>query len=153
MATTIPRFGITLAFIVASVTGLPARAADTGPIEPLLNDMVVAANAHDAQRFMAFYDHSPALTVTFDDMTIQGWQPLLDQQVQWWDNGKSTAVYTNVSAPRITVISDTVIASLQTLKVIPPGVVGKEARLTITSIWKKRPEGWRIVVAHESLTR
>jgi ketosteroid isomerase-like protein len=153
MISKILRCGAIVAFAASAVAGPSAFAADTGPIEPLLDEMLRAANAHDAKRFMAVYDRSPSLTVTFDDMTIQGWDPLLRQQIQWWDNGKATAVYSNVSAPRITVISDTVVATLQSLKVSPgPDVAGKEAKLTVTSIWKKLPEGWRIVIAHESLT-
>jgi len=153
MITRILRYGAIVAFATSAVAGSSASAADIGQIKPLLDEMLRAANVHDARRFMAVYDRSASLTVTFDDMTIQGWDPLLRQQMQWWDDGKATAVYSNVSAPLITAISDTVVVTLQSLKVSPgPDVVDKDAKLTVTSVWKKLPEGWRIVVAHESLT-
>jgi ketosteroid isomerase-like protein len=57
------------------------------------------------------------------------------------------------SAPEITEISADVIATLQSMEVTSTGPDGKQAsaQVVATSVWKKLPEGWRIVLAHESL--
>ena len=122
-------------------------------LNPLLEEMLVAANAHDADRFMAFYAPGESLIVTFDDMTMRGWKAVRDQQFEWWDGGKSDAVYSLRSAPEITLISPDVAATLQSMEVSSTGPNGAKSTVLVvaTSIWKKLPEGWRIVLAHESL--
>jgi len=119
----------------------------------LMNEMVEAANAHDTDRFMALYERSPALLLTFDDQTLVGWQAVRDQQLQWWNDGATDAVYRLRTEPKITIISPDVAATVQSLEVAATGPDGKKGtvRVIATSIWKKRPEGWRIVLAHESL--
>lgn len=122
-------------------------------LKPLLNEMLDAANAHDTDRFMSVYAHSDALVVTFDDLTMRGWQAVRDQQLQWWDRGNSDAAYRLRSAPEIRVIAPDVVSTLQSMEVastLPDGRKGT-ALVVATSIWRKLPEGWRIVVAHESL--
>jgi ketosteroid isomerase-like protein len=131
----------------------PVPATVQEQLKPLLAEMMLAANAHDADRFMAAYAHDEKLVVTFDDMTMHGWQVVRDQQLQWWDNGKSNAIYSQSAAPEITVISATVLSTLQSMTVTStaPDGTKRNAKVVATSIWKKLPEGWRIVVAHESL--
>ena len=122
-------------------------------LRSLLGEMIQAANAHDTDRFMSVYVHSPSLIVTFDDLTMRGWQAVRDQQLQWWNNGKTDAVYRLRSAPEITAISPEVVATLQSMDVTSTGPGGAKATVHVvaTSIWRKLPEGWRIVLAHESL--
>lgn len=122
-------------------------------LQPLLDEMLLAANAHDTDRFMALYDNSPALVLTFDDTTLRGWQAIRDQQLEWWNGGTSDAVYRLRSAPQVTVIDADVVATLQDMDVTATGPDGKSGtvRVVATSIWKKLPEGWRIVLAHESM--
>ena len=140
---------------------LSVGAADASPPAPpaqeqvraLLGEMLLSANAHDTDRFMAVYSQSPSLRVTFDDLTLHGWQAVRDQQLEWWDDGKSDAVYRLRSEPEISQISPDVIATLQSIEVTSTAPSGAKATLQVvaTSIWKKLPEGWRIVLAHESL--
>ena len=151
------RLQAVLFFVLAPYMG--AAFCDTpGPsvqdqLRPLLDEMIQAANAHDTDRFMSVYVHSPTLIVTFDDLTMHGWQTVRDQQLQWWNNGNSDAVYRLRSAPEITVISPDVVATLQSMDVSSTGPSGAKASMLVvaTSVWKKLPEGWRIVLAHESL--
>ncbi|MCR6702684.1 MAG: nuclear transport factor 2 family protein [Dokdonella sp.] len=136
-----------------------AAAAGPSPSSPeqqlrlLMDEMLAAANAHDTDRFMAVYERSPTLMLTFDDQTLVGWQAVRDQQLQWWNGGETDAVYRLRGEPKITVISPDVVATLQSLEVEATGPDGKKGTVKVmaTSIWKKRPEGWRIVLAHESL--
>lgn len=152
---------ITLHVLLLLVTLLGwgnARADNTPPtvqaqLTPLLDEMLAAANAHDTDRFMALYARSDGLVVQFDDQTMRGWQTVRDQQFEWWDGGKSDAVYRMRSAPEITVIAPDVVSTLQSMEVastLPDGTKGNVV-VVATSIWRKLPEGWRIVVAHESL--
>lgn len=143
-----------VAFVpVAQASPKEASPSIEAQLTPLLNEMLSAANAHDTDRFMAVYAHSPSLMVTFDDQTMRGWQTVRDQQFQWWDGGKSDAVYRLRSAPEITVIATDVVGTLQSMEVSGTGPSGTKGTVVVvaTSIWRKLPEGWRIVVAHESL--
>jgi ketosteroid isomerase-like protein len=137
----------------STVFAAPPPVSVKEQLQPLLAEMLLAANAHDTDRFMAAYAHNQMLIVTFDDTTIHGWQAVRDQQLQWWDNGRSTGIYTENSAPEVAVINDTVVSTLQSMTVTDtaPDGAKRTARLVATSVWKKLPEGWPIVVAHESL--
>lgn len=135
-----------------------ARADDAAPsvqaqLVPLLDELLSAANAHDTDRFMALYVRGDALVVQFDDQTLRGWQTVRDQQDEWWAGGTSDAVYRYLAVPIITVIAPDVVSTLQSMEVastMPDGKKGN-VRVVATSVWRKLPEGWRIVVAHESL--
>ena len=133
----------------------PAARQEGKQVRALLNEMLDAANAHDTDRFMSVYARSPSLKVTFDGVTMRGWQTVRDEQLQWWDDGKSDAVYRMRAAPEITEISQDVTATLQSMEVTSTGSNGMKTTVQVvaTSIWKKLPEGWRIVLAHESLVQ
>ena len=78
------------------VTGL-ARAQSTSltadQLLPLLNEQMLAANAHDTDRFLATYVHSPDLVFIANGQIIRGWDSLHEQQLKWWKDGKSDVVY------------------------------------------------------------
>ena len=127
--------------------------ADDAPIRDAMTKMYQAADDGDADRFMDWYAHSPALIVTFDGQSMRGWQPNLEQQRRWWSNKPPSVVYTDEHQPEITLQSPDVATSLQWLLVGDPHSAGKPRRLVITSVRKKLPEGWRIIVAHKSLVQ
>lgn len=112
--------------------------------------MTRAADALDADRFMAWYWNSPSLAITFDGETLRGWAPILDQQRRWWSDQAGGASFAEERPPEITLQGPGVATSIQWMTVSGP-TARKPARLVITSVWMKRPEGWRIVLAHESL--
>ena len=147
-----------LLLVVALLAPAHAGADDAPPsvqaqLAPLLDEMLAAANAHDTDRFMAVYARSDDLVVQFDDQTLRGWQTVRDQQDEWWAGGTSDAVYRYRSAPEITVIAPDVVSTLQSMDVASTMPDGKKGSVLVvaTSVWRKLPEGWRIVVAHESL--
>ena len=142
-----------VSFLVLGRTSAEAAPSIQAQLTPLLNEMLAAANAHDTDRFMAMYARSNELVVTFDDQTMRGWQTVRDQQFEWWDGGNSDAAYRLRSAPEITVITPDVVSTLQSMEVASTLPDGKKGSVLVvaTSIWRKLPEGWRIVVAHESL--
>ncbi len=101
---------------------------------------------------MSHYLRSPSLVVVFDDAATYGWQAVHDQQLRWWDNGKSRAVYRLRSPPEITVIGEDLATTSQALAVTETLADGNNrgANLVVTSVWKKVPTGWHIVQEHES---
>ena len=75
------------------VTGL-ARAQSTsliaGQILPLPREQLLAANAHDTDRFLATYLHSPELIFIANGQIFRGWDNLRDQQLNWRKTARTT---------------------------------------------------------------
>lgn len=148
------RFGCMLISFFLTTIGLAAEPAPSD-VKQQLDGMLVAANAHDADRFMAAYAHTPDLVVVFDDMKISGWQPVRDQQEKWWDGGKTDVVYSLRSPAEVTQVDKDVIVTFQRLASTRTDSDGakKTVNLNATSVWRKGTGGWKIVVAHESFVR
>ncbi len=124
-------------------------------IQPLMDAMAVAANAHDTDAYMAFYQHSPSLIFAIDGRIIRGWDALHAQQLIWWKNGKSDVVYTPSVAPEFEVLTPDLVVSTQMLssrRTAPDGKIST-GTFVVTSVWKRLPQGWRIVYGHESWAR
>jgi ketosteroid isomerase-like protein len=120
-------------------------------VQRAISKMNVAAAQLDADQFMAWYWNSPALTITFDGQTMRGWQHILDEQRKWWSDKNSGIKFAEQRPPEITPQRPDLVTSIQWMTVAAENSK-KPSQLVITSVWKKRPEGWRIVLAHESLT-
>lgn len=150
------------ACLLAAVTLLPgvvrAQSAATSPrrqIQPLLDAMEVAARTHDTDRFLAPYLHDSTLVLVFNGVATKGFDQVRALQLKWWNNGKSDVVYRKrgptgfeVLTPGIVVATDTMSSS----RTDSAGVV-HGGDFAVTMVWQKRPEGWRIVYAHESTVR
>lgn len=126
-----------------------ARAA----IAPQLQEMLAAANAHDTDRHLALYLHSPALVFVANDQEIHGWDAVHAQQLKWWQNGKSDAVYTVLGTPEYMMPARDVVVQTYFLDShrAGAGAEARGARLSVTDVWQRQPEGWRIIYAHESV--
>jgi SnoaL-like domain len=146
-----------LAFVVVVMTGFSVRAeaqtkSPQEKIQPLLDEMQLAANAHDTDRFLALLQRGPGLTFVFNGTVIQGWDTLRENQLKWWLNGKSDVVYTLKGKSEFQVLSPTIVAVTQletSTRTLPSGETGKND-FAISMIWQKLPEGWRVVYDHES---
>ncbi|MGH8401281.1 MAG: YybH family protein [Gammaproteobacteria bacterium] len=124
-------------------------------IRPLLNEMASAAKAHDTDRFMAVYSHQPTLVFVFDGKVIHGWDSLRKQQLEWWRNGKSDVIYTQQGQTGFKQLDASVVVTTQSLtsrRTSPDGKVSTGS-FTVTDVWQRLPQGWRIVYAHESWVR
>jgi ketosteroid isomerase-like protein len=121
-------------------------------IEPMLGELMLAANAHDTERFLAMYLRQPALVFVFNGIVINGWDDLKAQQLKWWNNGKSDVVYDQAVAPEFMVLSPgiAVVTSQMASRRAVPGGAASSGKFTVMMVWQKRAEGWRIVQAHES---
>lgn len=147
-------------FILVPLTALAGTASDElaaarAQIMPLFESMEAAANAHDSEKHVSFYAHEANLLFVMNDQAIIGWDALLKQQRMWWHDGKSDAHYTLAGKPDFRLFAPGLVMQtyfLESTRSMPDGGVSK-ARFGISAVWKKRPEGWRIIYAHESMVR
>jgi uncharacterized protein (TIGR02246 family) len=144
-------FGASL-LIAGAAAAQSAPASPRRQVEPLLEAMMVAANAHDTDRFLASYLHDSTLVMVFNGAVISGFDSVRTLQLKWWNNGRSDVAYTRRAPARFRVLSpDAVVVTdaLRSQRTDSAGVV-THADFAATSIWQKRPEGWRVVAVHES---
>jgi ketosteroid isomerase-like protein len=121
-------------------------------ITPLFAEMQAAANAHDTDRHLSFYAHETSLIFVINNQQITGWEALRDKQRQWWNDGKTDAVYTQVGEAEYSMLCPGYVLAtyfLTSRRTLPTGEV-RSTGFGITAIWNKRHEGWRIIYAHEA---
>ena len=127
-------------------------AAAQQQVQSALDGMERAANAHDTDRYMAFFAHRPELVFAFNGEVIQGWDALHAKQLEWWQHGKSDAVYSETAKARFMPLADDLIVTTSPLaarRTLADGTTSA-SHFVVTSIWRKLPQGWRVVYAHES---
>ena len=131
----------------------PELATARAEILPLFEEMKAAANAHDTDRHLAAYLHSPALVFVVNDEAIHGWDALRERQLQWWQHGKSDAVYEVMGTPEYVMPASNVVVQTYFLDSHRSGAnAGTHgAHLGVTDVWRRTADGWRIVYAHESV--
>ncbi len=143
---------------MASVVFIGAARADAGmtsaklQIQPIMDRMKEAANAHDTDRFMAAYLHQPTLVFVINGTVIHGWDALHKQQLKWWHHVNSDVVYTQTAPTEFEQIGSDLVVTTRTLNSRRTGPDGKisTGHFAVTLIWRKLAEGWRIVYSHES---
>jgi ketosteroid isomerase-like protein len=121
----------------------------------LLAEMGAAASAHDVERHVGFYAHDPSVTFIFNGKPTVGWEAIRDMQREVWRNGKSDVVYTMQGKPSFLEPGPGLVVTtifLQSRRTMPDGQISDGA-FAISSLWQKRPEGWRVIYSHESTTR
>lgn len=140
-------------FLVAPATihaAAPQHQDAEAEVRAAIAGMNAAAAELDADGFMTWYWNSPSLMITFDDETLQGWQDILAKQREWWSDKSSGVHYAEERPAMVLVQSADVVTTVQWMAVTD-GQGARLTRLVVTSVWKKLPEGWRIVLAHETL--
>jgi ketosteroid isomerase-like protein len=143
-----------LFFLSVAAAADPVLETARSEVAPLLAEMAAAANAHDVERHVGFYAHDPSVILIFNGEAIAGWEAIRDKQREWWQNGKTDVVYTMQGKPDFrapgpgVVVSTIFMKSRRTM----PGGGTKEGDFTVTAIWQKRAEGWRVIYSHESTT-
>lgn len=121
-------------------------------IQPLLTEMMAAANAHDTDRFMEAYMRDPSFVFVINGTVMNGWDAVRAQQLKWWNNGKSDVVYSYVGAPEFTVLGSNaavVTERMSARRALENGQT-TAGELAVTMTMQKRAEGWRAVQVHES---
>lgn len=109
-----------------------------------------AAEKLDADEFMRGYWQSPDLAITFDGETMRGWSTILGEQRKWWSDKQAGTTFAEQRPPEVIAQDGNIVTSIQWMSVTN-AANKKPSRLVITSVWRRLPEGWRIVLAHETL--
>jgi ketosteroid isomerase-like protein len=142
---------------VAAASFCPAQTPASSAaqqLEPLLHEQMLAANAHDTDRFMATYSRDPGLMFLINGEIYRGWDKLHEQQLKWWQNGRAQSTYTEVIPPEITSLGAKTLLVTQQLashRTRPDGTPS-DGQFALTTIWQLEPAGWRVIYGHESWT-
>jgi ketosteroid isomerase-like protein len=146
--------GVLLVTVVATAAAASSDDLATArkQILPLVQAMQAAANAHDSDKHLSFYAKDPDLLFVINDRSIVGWDALLAQQRVWWKNGTSDVKYTIVGDPdfRMPAPGLVMVTYFLTSERTQPDGTTLRTRVGISALWQRRPEGWRIIYAHES---
>ncbi len=129
-----------------------ALAEARAEITPLFERMQTTANAHDADGHLAAYARDSTLLFVINDRAIRGFAALLEQQREWWKGGTSDVVYRLAGDPEFRMLAPGLVLQtyfLSSHRTLADGTT-RDGRLAVTDVWAKRPEGWRIIYAHES---
>lgn len=150
--------GRSVAVLLAAVAvGAPlaAQSPAVAAIDSLMADQLPAGNAHDAVRFLSAFAHDSTLVFVFNGTVISGYDSLLAQQRRWWANPAPGVEYVRTAPPEVTLLgpgSAFAVDRLAARRTLPSGEV-KMGAFVVLLVWQLRPEGWRIVAAHESTAR
>jgi uncharacterized protein (TIGR02246 family) len=139
-------------FVASVAAGQSAPAGPQRELQPLMDEEMAAANAHDTDRFLAAYLHDSTLVFVYNGMVVNGFTKLRELQYKAWNSPKTDAVYSTRGPDSYTVLApDMVLATslLSSRRTAPTGET-KSNDMVITMVWKKRADGWRIIQAHES---
>jgi ketosteroid isomerase-like protein len=124
-------------------------------VTPLLAELQASANAHDTDRHLAAYAREPSLIFILNGRIVRGWDQLHELQRQWWSDGKARGSYTYLDRPILEALGDDAGLTTFLIAARKEEVDGRvlERTLAYSALWRRRPEGWRIVFAHESSDR
>lgn len=125
-----------------------ASSSEEAAIQKVLNDQVVAWNAHDLRGYMQGYWDSPELTFYSGGTVTQGWQPTLERYEKRYQSEGHEMGKLDFELLEVHVFSpdSAVVYGKWHLK-MPDG---KEPRGLFTLVLRKFPRGWRIVHDHTS---
>ena len=133
----------------------PNTATFRKQVAALIAELLASANAHDTDRHCAVYARDAALIFIVNGEVIRGWDAYRERQRQWWDNGRATGLYEYRGEPAYEALGDDLgltTAVIVARAELPDGQI-RQRELVASALWKRRPEGWRIVYAHESSTK
>ncbi len=137
--------------LAAGAQSVPATKSAEGPqqqIQQVLDAQTAAWNRGDVGGYMAGYWKSPELTFFSNATETKGWQPTLERykaRYQGTGRGMGTVSFPQM---RITLLSEDAAFVRGEWQLAMPD--GKMPHGMFTLIFRKFPEGWRIVHDHSS---
>jgi beta-aspartyl-peptidase (threonine type) len=144
-----PRFLSCLAILslgAFSVSVVPVAASPENDIRAMLDAQVTAWNRGDIDGFMQAYAHSERTTFISGDDVTHGWETVRDRYAKKYDSREKMGTLTFSGLTITPLCDDAAIVlgswSLQRAKDQPHG--------KFTLLFRKLPEGWRIVLDHTS---
>jgi beta-aspartyl-peptidase (threonine type) len=127
-------------------SGGTAKAAESNPIRAVLEAQTAAWNRGDIDGFMEGYAHSPKTIFVSGDEVTRGWQTVRDRYARKYDRREKMGTLTFSKIEITTLGADAAIVlgswSLRRKDDRPQG--------KFTLLFRKLPEGWRIVLDHTS---
>jgi ketosteroid isomerase-like protein len=118
-------------------------------IERVLRDQQNAWNRHDIEAFMAGYWNSPNLTFFSGAEEHDGWQATLERYLAAYASPGRTMGELRFSDLRVEVMGQQCAFVRGTWKLTMPD--GKTPHGLFTLVFRKFPEGWKIVHDHTSV--
>lgn len=148
------RLLVSAALAVSLGVGAPlaAQSSAVRRIDSLLAEQLPAANAHDAERFLAGFAHDSSLIFVLNGSVMRGYDAVVARQREAWAGGGSAVVYARSAAPEVTLVGPDAAFALDRItarRTLPSGEV-RSVDIAVLLVWQRRAEGWRIVAAHES---
>lgn len=133
---------LSAAFALVGMTS----AASPDPVRAVLDAQTAAWNRGDIDGFMDGYARSPKTTFVSGDEVTRGWQTVRDRYAKKYDNREKMGTLTFSGIEITSLGDDTAMVlgswSLQRKEDRPHG--------KFTLLFRKLPEGWRIVLDHTS---
>jgi ketosteroid isomerase-like protein len=141
------RFFVLVMSLGMIVPGSALDAADEpAAIRVLLDAQAAAWNRGDIESFMAGYARSPETTFVSGDEVTHGWQTVRDRYAKKYNNREKmgTLIFSSLTITPLCADTAIVLGSwrLQRKDDQPHG--------KFTLLFRKLPEGWRIVLDHTS---
>jgi beta-aspartyl-peptidase (threonine type) len=137
------------AIVLASA--LPLGAAPVGPVHParaILDAQIDAWNRGDLTGYMGGYWNSPDLVFFSNGEETRGWQPTLDRyRARYQGEGKQMGTLDFPLLEILPLGPEAALARGRWRLRMPDG---KELTGMTSVVFRKRPEGWRIVHDHSS---
>ena len=139
-----------LTIALALVPATPTRAADNdkAAVENVLRTQQAAWNRHDLEAFMAGYWKSPELTFFADAKENHGWQAAMDRYKATYDSPgheMGTLEFSELRIEMLGVDSAFVRGSWHLTM-----SDGKTPHGLFTLVFRKFPDGWKIIHDHTS---
>jgi len=144
------RIGLAVVMVVllgglAVVQDQTASGVDAA-VRAVLNAQVAAWNHHDLKGFMKGYWNSPELTFFSGATETKGWQPTLERYEKRYQSAGATMGTLSFSDLRVEALgADAAFVRGRFHLAMPDG---KQPAGAFTLIFRKFPEGWRIVHDH-----
>ena len=140
-------FRISMMSLGAILTMLGAtQAAVEDPIRAVLDAQVTAWNRGDIDGFMAGYARSPKTTFISGDEITRSWQTVRDRYARKYDSPEKMGTLT-FSGVEITLLGEDAAIALGSWSLQRKG---DQPHGKFTLLFRRLPEGWRIVLDHTS---
>lgn len=144
----------TVALFAAAVTAQKQNGAGAGSgppdvdpaIRAVMDAQVAAWNHHDLEGFMAGYWKSPDLTFFSGATETQGWEPTLERYRRSYQAEGHAMGTLSFSDLQIQILAPDAAFVRGKFQLVMPD--GKQPHGVFTLIFRKFPEGWRIVHDH-----
>ena len=138
----------TLALLVCLITIAVAQASIPDAIRSVMQRQQDAWNQHDLEGFMAGYWNSSDLTFFSGINQTTGWQPTLERYRKSYQSGGHEMGHLEFSDLNIQPLGSDAAFVRGTFKLTMSD--GKTPHGVFTLIFKKFPDGWRIIHDHTS---